>query len=93
MDEGLLSISPACCGQFVKMLITLEPHGIFRFNFAFIYFVQPLLCKTVCQEFAEHILVGQGLLVNMPITLEQHGIFNQILHNNTFNIIETLTKR
>ena len=27
--RGVLSISPAGCGQFVKMLITLEPHGIF----------------------------------------------------------------
>ena len=34
MDVGLLSISPACCGQFVKMLITLEPHVIFGSNFA-----------------------------------------------------------
>ena len=29
MDEGLLSINPTCCGQLVKMLITLEPYGIF----------------------------------------------------------------
>ena len=27
MDEGLLSIISASCGQLVKMLITLEPHG------------------------------------------------------------------
>ena len=31
MDDGLLSIIPASCGQSVKMLKTLEPHGIFRF--------------------------------------------------------------
>ena len=29
MDEGLLSISPACCGQLVEILITLESYGIF----------------------------------------------------------------
>ena len=29
MDEALLSISPAGRGELVKMLITLEPHGIF----------------------------------------------------------------
>ena len=28
MDEGLLSISLACCGQLVKILTTLEPYGI-----------------------------------------------------------------
>ena len=28
MDGALLSISSASCGQLVKMLITLEPHGI-----------------------------------------------------------------
>ena len=31
MDEGLLSISPACCGQLVKILITLELYGICLF--------------------------------------------------------------
>ena len=34
MDDTLLSISPAGCGQLVKMLITLEPRGIFGSNFA-----------------------------------------------------------
>ena len=28
-DEALPSISPACHGQLVKILITLGPHGIF----------------------------------------------------------------
>ena len=37
MEKGLLSISPACCGQLVKMLITLEPHGIFGSNFAYLF--------------------------------------------------------
>ena len=34
MNEALLSISLAGCGQLVKMLITLEPHGIFGSIFA-----------------------------------------------------------
>ena len=29
MDEGLLSIISASCGQLVKNIITLDPHGIF----------------------------------------------------------------
>ena len=32
MDEGLHSISSAGFGQLVKMLITLEPHGIIGIN-------------------------------------------------------------
>ena len=36
MDESLLSMISAGCGQLVKMLITLEPHGIFGSNFAYL---------------------------------------------------------
>ena len=36
-DEALLSINPAGRAQVVKMLITLEPHGIFDSNFAYLY--------------------------------------------------------
>ena len=35
MDEGLLSIISAGYRQLLKILITLEPHGIFRSNFAY----------------------------------------------------------
>ena len=45
LDEGLLSNISAGCGQLVKMLLTLEPHGMFElilFNI-----VQPLVCKMV----------------------------------------------
>ena len=35
-DEALLSISLAFHGQLVKILITLEPHGIFSLNFAYL---------------------------------------------------------
>ena len=37
MDKGLLSIISAGCGQLVKMLISLEPHGIFGSNFAYLF--------------------------------------------------------
>ena len=37
MDEALLSISPAGRGQIVKILITLEPHGIFGSNFSYLF--------------------------------------------------------
>ena len=32
VDEAWPSINPSGCGQLVKMLITLEPHGIFYSN-------------------------------------------------------------
>ena len=34
MDEGFLSIISVCSGQLVKILITIETHGIFGSNFA-----------------------------------------------------------
>ena len=34
LDEALLNIRQAGRGQLVKILITLEPHGIFWSNFA-----------------------------------------------------------
>ena len=37
VDEGLLSIISAVCGQLVKMLITLEPQGIFGSNFTYLF--------------------------------------------------------
>ena len=37
MDEALLSISLTSRGQLVKMLITLEPHGIFGSYFAYFF--------------------------------------------------------
>ena len=49
MDEALLSISLASHGQLVKMLITLELHGIFGSNCIRVYLntVQPLVCTAV----------------------------------------------
>ena len=40
MDEGLLSIILAGCGQLVKMRITLEPLGIFGLNFAYLFILK-----------------------------------------------------
>ena len=37
MDEALLSISPAGCGQFMKMLLTFESCVIFGTNFTYLY--------------------------------------------------------
>ena len=50
MDEGLLSIIPAGCGQLVKMLIALEPLLIFAFLFAHF----PATGKQNGDEVAEH---------------------------------------
>ena len=36
MNEALLSIISNSCGQLVKMLITLEPHGIFDYTYIFL---------------------------------------------------------
>ena len=37
MDEGLLNIISAGCGQLIKILITLEPRGRFGSNFAYLF--------------------------------------------------------
>ena len=37
MDEGLLSIISAGCGQLVKIPITFEPHGIFGSKCAYLF--------------------------------------------------------
>ena len=37
IDMGLLSNFPAYCGQLVKLLITLEPNGIFGSKFCFLH--------------------------------------------------------
>ena len=36
-DEALLSVSLAGHGQLVKMLITLDPHGIFSSNIKVVF--------------------------------------------------------
>ena len=48
-NKALLSLSPVRRGQVVKMLITLEQHGVFGSNCLLIYFNidQPLVGETV----------------------------------------------
>ena len=42
MDEALLSISPAGRGRLLKILITLEPHGIFGIQDKIVLFILTL---------------------------------------------------
>ena len=63
----------------VKILITLEPHGIFGSNFVYLCI---LTLSSHCTGMKKGdkaspsiILVGQALLVKMLITLEPYGIF------------------
>ena len=43
IEEGLLSVSIACCVQLVKMLITLEPHGgLYLDLFCILFFIVTL---------------------------------------------------
>ena len=49
-----MSISPACYFQLVKLLINLEPHGIFGSNFAYLCI---LILSSHCSDMqngAEH---------------------------------------
>ena len=73
-----VSYCPACCGLFVKILITIEPYRIFGSKFAYL-FILILSIHPGMQNDDEGlpsiILVGQYLLVKMLITLEPHGIF------------------
>ena len=73
----LLSIRPSIRGQLVKSLITLEPHGTFRSNFAYLYILT--LSVTSIQDGDEAVsrirLAGRGQLVKTLITLESHGVF------------------
>ena len=64
VDEALLSISPADHGQLGKMLVSLEPHGIFGSNCILNYIksVQPLECKTVAW------LLGEFKSRTLPIS-------------------------
>ena len=81
--EVSLSISPACCVQLVKILITLEPYGIFGSNVTYLFIL--ILCSHPGMQNGDEglpsiVLSGRGRLVKMLITLELH----QILHTTTF---------
>ena len=86
IDMGLLCNCPACCVQLVKIIITLEPYGIFESNFAHLFI---LICPAKCMLNDDNgllsiILAGQSILVKMLISLKPRVYFNQILHTNTF---------
>ena len=65
---GLLSNYPACCGQLVKILITLEPYGILGLNFAY-FFILILSSLLGMQNAGDGLLsiyfAGQCILVKM----------------------------
>ena len=81
IDEGLLSIISAGCGQLVKMLITLGSRGIFGSNFPYLFI----------RGFAEHHF-GQSMSFSKnahtscttPYILIKFSI---LIH---FNTVETL---
>ena len=78
IDMALLCNCPASCGQLMKILITLEPYGMFGSSFAHL-FVLILSSHPGLQNGGESlpniILVCQGRSVKMLIALEPHGIF------------------
>ena len=76
-DAASPSIILAGRALLMKMLITLEPRGIFCSNFVY-YCI--LHCPTAGMRNGDEVspsinLAGQTLLVKMLITLEQYGIF------------------
>ena len=76
-DEASPSIILAGRALLVKMLITLEPHGIFGSNFAYLCILtlsSHWYKKKGDEASPSIILAGQALLVKMLITLEPHGI-------------------
>ena len=79
-DEASPNIILAGQAILVKMLITLEPHGIFGSNFVYLCI---LTLSSHCYEKGDEaspsiILAGQALLVKMLINVEPHGIFGSI---------------
>ena len=78
IDMGLLSSCPACCGQLVKILITVEPYRIFGSNFAYLFILILSIHRGIRNgggALPSIILAGQCILLKMLISLERHGIF------------------
>ena len=76
-DEASPSIILAGPALLAKMLITVEPHGIFGSNCVHIYVFyhcQATGMKKGNEASPSIILAGQALLVKMLINLEPHGI-------------------
>ena len=76
-DEASPGITLAGKALLVKMLITLEPHGIFGSNFVSLCIDHcPVTDMKKCDEASPSIiLAGRALFVKMLINLELHGIF------------------
>ena len=76
-DEASPSIILAGRALLVKMLITLEPDGIFGSNFVYLCFLtlSSHWYEKRCRGFTEHHFGRSSSLVKMFITLEPHGIF------------------
>ena len=75
MEECLLGISPAWCGQFMKIRITLEPYGIFYQTLHTYLFYQTTGMPNGDYGLPSIILACRGILVKMLITHEPHGKF------------------
>ena len=73
---SLLSNCPACCGELVKLLITLEPYRIFGSNFAYLfYYYLTTGIQNGDKGLPIIILASWGILVKILITFEPHFIF------------------
>ena len=74
----------------VKMLINLEPHGIFCSNFVY-YCILTLSSRNSDEASPSIILAGLAILVKMLITLEPCGSFcSKFLYFIYFNIVQPL---
>ena len=90
IDMGLLCNFPASCGQLGKIIITLEPQGVYVSKFAYL-FILILSSHSGMQNSDKGLssinFADQGILVKLLINLETLGIkFCVLIH---FNIIET----
>ena len=92
MDKGLLSINPACCGQLVKLLITLEPCWISGSNFVYLFtlILSSHLYAKRWRGFAEHHFGrSRSFSENAHNSLTASCILIKFCIRIHFNIIET----
>ena len=89
MGKGLLSIISAGCGQLVKMLITLELHGIFGSNFAYLQvFILTLSNHQPLRPRSHYILYARAIYIvidplSVAVRLKLHYPWvYTILHDN-----------
>ena len=67
MDKALSCISQAGYGQLVKMLLILEPNGIFRSNFAYLFIIA--------------LLRKRGAILDLGCPSFHTSFFHSIHHN------------